>query len=691
MPLRAALAVSFLFCQLLIIAQSQPDSLKGQQLEQVVITAQFAPTDVRQTVNSVRVINRATIENRAAVNLEELLQTEPNIRLSQDAILGSALSINGLRGENVKVLVDGVPVVGRLNGSVDAGQLPLGAVQQVEIIEGAQSLLYGSEASAGVINLVTRKSQAHRFEAEANTQLESNGFRNLQGRLGAHMGKFLLQITGNQLDFQPKADTSLGRDQLWNPKTQTAGRAVLRFSPSEKFDISLSGGLFSEKVDNLGDLRRPQYKPYAFDDYYNTDRSDATLHGEGWLKNRTFWQTTVGWNRFARIKNSYRFDFNEEVKTLLEGQQDTSSADGLLARATLATDRQDRRWNFLIGAENYAETAEGVRIVDSTAAETGRATGNDFGLFASAKVNFFQKKLTLQGGARWTQNKLYGAAVTPSVWLLWQPATRWQVRFSYANGFRSPGLKELYFNFIDINHYIVGSPDLLPERSNNLRGEVKWNILSAPPVPPMKGGSTSSGLKDSWFLQGQLSGFYNTVRDRIILSEFAPVQYTYANLKRWETMGGSLGFTATFRDWLRFRSDLVVTGFFNSYSEDDAALRTLNWSPDWANDLTISFFKQKANLNVWHKMTGKTPFFFEDAGEVKQGESEGWHLLNASLGSSFFQRKIRLNVGVKNILDKRQIRSGGSDELGHMEGDLRPVHWGRTFFVSAIFLGCTKG
>ncbi len=308
---------------LLFARLSAQDTLALQPLHEVVVTAQFAPTDVRQTVNSVRILSRQTIENHAAVNLEELLQTQPNLRLSQDAVLGSSLGINGLRGENVKIIVDGVPIVGRLNGSVDARQLPLGAVQQVEIIEGAQSLLYGSEASAGVINLVTRKSQPHRFEAEANTQWESNGFRNLQGRAGVRLGKVLFQLTGTQLDFQPNADTALGRDQLWNPKAQTAGRAMLRFSPSEKFDLRLSGGLFSEKVDNLGEVRRPQYKPYAFDDYYQTDRLDATIHGEGWPQNRMFWQTTIGWNRFERIKNAYRLAHAPKLLKPLENDQFT--------------------------------------------------------------------------------------------------------------------------------------------------------------------------------------------------------------------------------------------------------------------------------------------------------------------------------------------------------------------------------
>ena len=141
-----------------LFAQSD-STILGKDLDQVVITAQYAPTDIRQTVNSVKILTSRTIEQRLVLSLYELLQTEPNIRLSQDPILGSVISINALKGENLKILIDGVPVVGRLNGNIDAGQIPLNAIQKVEIIEGAQSLLYGSDASGGVINIITKKSQ----------------------------------------------------------------------------------------------------------------------------------------------------------------------------------------------------------------------------------------------------------------------------------------------------------------------------------------------------------------------------------------------------------------------------------------------------------------------------------------------------------------------------------------------------
>jgi outer membrane receptor for ferrienterochelin and colicins len=648
-----------------------PDTLADQATREVVITAQFAPTDVRQTVNTVRLIDQKTIERRAALNVQELLAFDPNIRLTQDPSLGSAVSINGMRGENVKILVDGVPVVGRLNGSVDAGQLPVSTVQQIEIIEGAQSLLYGSEASAGVINLVSRRSQLRRLEAEANPQWESNGFKNMQGRVGIRMGKkeqLFVQLTGNRLDFRPEPDTSQGRDQLWNPKTQRAGRAMIRYAPSERFELRITGGQFNEVVENLGKLIRPNFKPYAFDDYYHTNRTDATVHAEGWLPRRWFYQATAGWNRFDRLKEAWRYNFEEQNHLPVEGQQDTAAATGWLTRFTLASDQRDRRLNYLLGMENYAESATGIRIVDSTLNNPGYARGNDFAVFGALKYALFDQKLILQGGARWTQNRLYGAAVTPSLWVKWQPIETVQARLTYANGFRSPGLKELYFNFIDINHYLVGNTDLKPERSNNFRADIQWNPTWA--------------NRDRTRFVVNASGFHNEVRDRIILSEFAPVQYRYVNLSRWQTTGGGLGVLMTQGNWLRFRSDVVVTGFFNAFSEEIDSLPRLKWSPDWTNDLTLSCFDQRVNFNIVHKRTGATPYFFEEEGRVIQGETGAWNLLNASLGTTLREGALHLNIGVKNLLDTRQIRAGASGEPGHNDGGMRPVHWGRTFFVA---------
>jgi len=92
-------------------------------MDEVVITAQYAPEKADKSIYKINVINSRQIEQKASTNLADLLSTESNMRLSQGGVLGSSLSMQGLTGENVKFLIDGVPVVGRLNGNIDLSQL----------------------------------------------------------------------------------------------------------------------------------------------------------------------------------------------------------------------------------------------------------------------------------------------------------------------------------------------------------------------------------------------------------------------------------------------------------------------------------------------------------------------------------------------------------------------------------------
>ncbi|MEO1259697.1 MAG: TonB-dependent receptor [Bacteroidota bacterium] len=656
------------------VSQSGQPADDTLDLRTVVVTAQFAPTDSRETVNSVRILDQKTIEKKAAVNLLELLQTEANLRISQDAIFGGGLEINGLRSESVKILVDGVPVIGRLDGNIDLGQLPIQSVRQVEIIEGAQSLIYGSAASAGVVNLVTKSSQLHQLEGEVTGLTESNGFRSLNARAGTNMGKTSLSINGGTLRFEPDGDTT--RNQLWNPKEQKTARVLFTFSPNKNLNLRATGSHFSEEVTNLGEIRRPQFMPYAFDEYYRTTRNDLNLNGDGWLPGNLYWRATAGYNHFNRKRNNYRYDFESDTSELVTGAgvQDTSIFTGLLFRGTLASSRKDRDWDFLSGIEIYRETGSGGRILDTAKSENDFATAADLAVFGSLKYRFF-KTFTVQGGARLTHNTRFGTALTPAVWMAWRPNRNWEMKASYANGFRSPSLKELYINFIDISHFIVGNRDLLPEKSHNFRLEI----------------NRKQQLENDWTVTLGANGFYNTVEDRIILAEFDELKFNYQNLAKWKTAGS--GLTLSAKKWRRLsvRSTFILTGYFNTLSES-RDVDELSWSPDWANDVSFEFFESKAALTVWHKWTGATPVFLVRDGETVEGEREGWHLLNASVQGQFLKKSLQLTAGVKNILDVTDIRTGGSSDSAHAGGNGRQaVNWGRSFFVQAkIFIHSKK-
>ena len=132
-------------------AQSRPqylpeDTSKAKDLDEVVVTGQFKPQSLKNSVYQIKVISRERIEKQGATRLQDVLRNELNLRFSQDlATGGSAISMLGLSGQNVKILVDGLPVTGRqgVNNEFDISQLDINSIERIELVEGPMSVVYG--------------------------------------------------------------------------------------------------------------------------------------------------------------------------------------------------------------------------------------------------------------------------------------------------------------------------------------------------------------------------------------------------------------------------------------------------------------------------------------------------------------------------------------------------------------------
>ena len=123
----------------------------------VVVTGEYGKSEQNNSVNNIRVIDAKRAIKLGAQNLGQLLQNEVNIRLNNDNVLGTSIIMQGLGGQNIKILVDGVPMIGRLNGNIDISQINLNDVERIEIIEGPMSVTFGTDALGGVINIITKK------------------------------------------------------------------------------------------------------------------------------------------------------------------------------------------------------------------------------------------------------------------------------------------------------------------------------------------------------------------------------------------------------------------------------------------------------------------------------------------------------------------------------------------------------
>ena len=568
-------------CTLVLLLTSFCSALFGQteaeidsiyrvlNLDDVVVTAQYAPTSSKNAVHQVRVIQAADIQRQGQVNLAEVLTNQLNLRVSTDPILGNGLQIQGIGGENVQILIDGVPVIGRVNGNIDLSQINLQNVDRIEIVEGAMSAQYGSNASGGVVNIITKKSQVKGWEVKSQNQYEDIGIWQNALSLGLQSNRWYVGLSGARNEsrfietdslrvFQdiefPNGETISSKKYPWNPKTQYNLDGTLRYRQGDTLSVVYQYRQFWETLESYGEIRRPQFQPYAQDEFYTTLRRDHSLTVDSYLGDKFYLQSTTGYNYFEREKEALRLDIEADTTSLVEGKQDTTTFNTFLHRSSLSSVSRGKL-NGQIGLEVLHEVGTGQRIIDSTTTPLNETQMTNYAAWLSLRYAL-NPVLSVQANLRYGYNTKYDHPLIPAVHVKWEPLDKLSMQLSYARGFRAPSLKELHFNFIDINHFIIGNTDLRAEHSENaslnINYEEQW------------GGNRM-------VFSGKL--FYNLIEDRIVLTEFGTLQYNYQNLERFETNGLNVGVQYHWKDNLTVKSGGSLTRLYNVWTEDYSADR----------------------------------------------------------------------------------------------------------------------
>ncbi|MCH2046443.1 MAG: TonB-dependent receptor, partial [Saprospiraceae bacterium] len=554
-------------------------------------------------------------------------------------------------------------------------------VEHIEIIDGAMSAQYGSNASGGVINIITRKSQIEKFKFQSQNQIESIGITNNAATFSTRLGKFYasLGIYRNHFQFAPVDSLRLIEEVIlddgstvevkktpWNPKLQKGIESTLRYKFSDSIDVHYQFRIFDEDLTLYDKVNRPVFKPYSFDEAYNTSRQDHNLQFKAYLSDKFYLNTNTGYNQFVRTKTTERIDFENDSTSLVPGGQDTTTFSSVLQRTSLSSIFSGA-WNGQIGFEYLHEQGSGKRIVDSTSNPINSTYIDNIAGWLS--LRYQQPRLTLQGNLRMGYNSIYNYPLIPSFHVQWTPLEKLKIQASYANGFRSPSLKELYFNFIDINHFIIGNNGLIPENSKNATIDITFN---------------NSSKTNSLELGAKL--FYNYITDKIILAEFESAKYQYQNLDRYETHGFNLTANWTYQDWLRIKSGFGYTNLYNFWSEEYNTPR-FTAMPEMQNQISLSWNKLDMQLILSHRFWGKQIRFYQDAdNNIEQGFIGSYNLVNATLSKFFWEKRIFLAVGSKNLFDVQTIPFVGVPDSAHGSNTgSQLLSWGRTFFVKLDF------
>lgn len=644
------------------------------ELSEVVVTGNVGLQSVKQSVYQVRSINKMTIQNRAANNLQEVLNTELGIRFSQDNALGTSnLEMLGMSGQNVKILIDGVPMVGRqgVSNEVNINQIDINTIEKIEIIEGPMSVVYGADALAGVINIITKNPQ-HKlgYSLQARLQEETvgesyspfagagNHIRNISG---SYTFEKPWKIGGGftQNRFGGWRGSHTGRQFEWLPRDQDLGNFFVATS-YKSIDIDYALDILNETITTYG----PENRLEVIDKNFVTNRFMHRLNAK-WDLSSTFKLSLQGAHTdFSRKTETW-------VTNVRTSESNLSAQPGSQTRIdyTGFTWRMMGQWivspklNLQPGIDINTERGAGERISDNEGIQ-------DYAAFVTGEWSPTDK-IKIRPGLRKAYNSAYQAPpVIPSINSKFILAKSLDLRLAYAHGFRAPSIRELFFDFFDASHSIVGNPDLRAETSHSFNGSLNFQ----------KEGGSSILKKTS------LTGFYNKVSDKIAygIDPIDPRITTLFNIESFRTAGLMLNQTIVYGS---FSGEIGISriGRYNHMSAEQVSLPEMLFTSEINSSLTYLVPGIDTHINVFYKWTGALPGF--ELGTDANGNQvsneislEGFHWMDLTIRKPV-GKHLSFNLGARNLMNITSIQSTSSGGGAHGTGPQRPMGYGRSYFL----------
>lgn len=640
-------------------------------MPEVVVTGTGTEHVLKNAPVQTEVITSKMLRNFSGKSIEEILSSLTSSFSFNEDDMGSQMQLNGLGNNYILILIDGKRIHGDVGGENDLGLIDPHNIERIEIVKGASSALYGSDAIAGVINIITKKHKEG-ILVENTTRGGSYGdFRQYNG-VGFNIGKFSSYTNFRMQHSDGWQNTktenvAYGDVPIFDTANKTANRFTnrqfaehLTYKPLDNLELYAEGNIYWKRI----------YRPCGSHAKYDVKTYDlqydnaALAAGGKWSLNKTdFVSLDVDYNR-----HGYYYDYTKT--TLIDGYdqhgnftpyfpvfagQRVLQSDQRRTMATLKSVFTLPHGNRLsAGAEwRYDWLSAPMRIED------GKATDNTAAVYVQDEYNPFSI-LNITGGLRLTVNEQFGARLTPKLSAMLACGPRVRLRASWSQGFKTPTLKEQRYYYVrQMTNMIItlGNRDLKPQTSNycSLSAEYTWNGLSL-----------------------SVSGYYNRLKDMItavvIPNSQAPqeliVEYLemgvkamqYRNMENASTYG--VDFSA------RYRWKELFFGLNYSWLNTDANL--YNSTHDRMENVTIDgMAHHKGNvfvtwnhafspiynlgLGLYGRMSSKRYYQLDGDGKAYQI----WRITTSHDFGKSKKMTYRVEAGVDNIFNYRDTTPHG--------------------------------
>lgn len=684
----------FIFSLFLSRSQDNPlqDTTFSKELSEVVVTATRNERKLGNLAVPVNIISQKTIQQAASLRLKDILQEQTGLFLTSG--FGTGVQMQGLNPDYTLILIDGEPLVGRTSGVLDLNRITIGNIKKIEIVKGPSSSLYGSEALAGVINIITNKS----FEKKINASIRYGTYNTMDANVTAstRIGKlgingFINQFNTDGYSIRP---FSVERSKL--PISKITPQLQFNYPVSNNTNINLSVRYNYEYLKNE----------------LAVSNNGQTIYSNGREINKDLNITpTINHTFSKKLKTSlhlYMTRFEGSQKLDITGGQGYD--DYFLQQYYRAENQTDfalsKNVSLISGIGYLKEFVNSSRYDDKNSRKINEVK---YGFVQTEWIA--SKKITLIGGFRYDNNKLYASAFSPKIAGKFTLNDKINFQASYGKGFKAPDFRQLYLNFTNTsagNYSVFGALEaqhiiqVLDEAG--LIKQYEDDFYKLQTLRPEYSNGFNAGFTVYPFkkTQWQLNIFRNDIKDliesRLVATRVNNTQiFSYVNIKRAFTQGietnvkyfitPNLIINAGYQFLQTADKDelkKIKTG--NFYYTRDANNHSVllnkrdylglpNRSPHMATlKLTYEAPAQKWFVNIRSIYRSKWVVFDKDGNGIynKQDEfAKNFVQLNSSAGMNL-KKGFRIQAGIENILN-------------HIDANNLPNAPGRTFFTTVAY------
>lgn len=434
----------------------------AQQQRTIVVTASRTEESLGDTSVVTEVVTREQIEASGAENAAEILEEQPGIQITPGARGGAGglgIRLLGLDPQHTLILIDGLRATGRLNGVIDLTRFSSEGLRQVEVVKGPASVLYGSDAMGGVVNLITRDIDRP-LVAEAHAVYGSRRTVDASGLVGIMRRRWRSRLSGgfHRTDGYD-LDTSSETTNAPSGYTANVGHRTV-YSPRDGINI------------------------IATTDYSQRDLRGVIEEGGGAVFDRRNFTRIIGasltpeiiWSAPARLR--MRLHYTRFVDNALLDQRGDDDLDTVQRTADQLLQAL-AQYDHMIGPHSLSAGVEGlVEFLDTPRLPGDRRDRQRIALFVQDEwtLRDNEVKVRVVPGLRVDVDSLFGVYAMPRLALRVDPDPKWTFRASYGRGFRAPSFREMFLEFPNsaVGYIIRGDPSLEPETSWGGLGGIEW-------------------------------------------------------------------------------------------------------------------------------------------------------------------------------------------------------------------------